>query len=423
MKKILNITGKDLLLTFRDPAALVLMLVTPFALTLAIAFAFGGLTGGGAGGTGLQGIPVVIVNHDPGQFGEMLVQVLESADLADLLEPAASADAEAARAAVDADEASAAVIIPDDFSESILPAGLMQGSLSAAPDRQQTVVEVYANPTAPISAGVVRSIVVGFLNQVAAGTAGGQVSITQLMANGLISPQQAASLGQEIGERAGQEAADLQLIAVRGETAGEGEANGFDWMDYMAPSMAILFLMFTVSAGGRSILAERDEGTLPRMLVSPTGATQVLGGKVSGVYLTGLAQVLILITASGLLFGVRWGDLLGVVVLTLALVAAATGWGMLVAALARTPGQANAVGTAIALIFAAAAGNFVPRPTLPDWLRIASYVSPNAWGLEAFGELASGGALADIVVPILALLVMAVVLFTVATLGFRRQYA
>ena len=31
----------------------------------------------------------------------------------------------------------------------------------------------------------------------------------------------------------------------------------------MAPSMAIMFLMFTVTNGGRSILAERDWGTLP----------------------------------------------------------------------------------------------------------------------------------------------------------------
>lgn len=416
MKKVLNIAWKDLLLTFRDPAALVLMLVTPFALTLAIAFAFGGLTGGGAGGTGLQDIPVVIVNHDPGELGAALVEVFQSEGMADLLEPTLLEDDAAARAAVDADDAFAAVFIPDDFSASVLPSG-------ATTSREPSVVEVYANPTAPISAGVVRSLIDRFLSQVSAGLAGAQMSVTQLMRSGLLDPQQAASLGQEIGERVAQGELGADPIVLTSHTPGESGSSGFDWMGYMAPSMAILFLMFTVSAGGRSILAERDEGTLPRMLVSPTGAGQVLGGKVFGIYLTGLAQVLILVAASGQLFGVHWGDLGGVVLLALALVAAATGWGMLIAALARTPGQANAVGTALALIFAAAAGNFVPRQTLPEVLRTLSLVSPNAWGLEAFGTLSTGGTLADIVLPIVALLAMAVVLFGVATVAFRRQYA
>ncbi|MCK7526881.1 MAG: ABC transporter permease [Ignavibacteriales bacterium] len=49
---------------------------------------------------------------------------------------------------------------------------------------------------------------------------------------------------------------------------------------YMAPGMALMFLMYTVSYGGRSILAERAQGTLPRLLVSPTSTAQMLGGKV-----------------------------------------------------------------------------------------------------------------------------------------------
>lgn len=419
MKKILNIAWKDLVVLWRDPGALALMLVTPFALTLAIAFAFGGLTGSGR--TSLQAIPVVVVNRDPGEMGQALVDVVQSEDLADLLEPALMEGENAARAAVDADEAAAAVLIPDDLTETIMPSGLMQGDFSAA-DLEQSVIRVYSNPTAPISAGIVRSIVEQFLGRAAAGAAAGQVAVTQLLRNGLISPQQIPSVAQEIGQQAGQEAAEADLIGLESQTLGGEEGGGFDWMGYMAPSMAILFLMFTVTAGGRSILAERDEGTLPRMLVSPSSAAQVLGGKVFGIYLTGLSQVLILVAASGLIFGVRWGDPLAVILVTLALVAAATGWGMLIAAFSRTPGQANAAGTGLALVFAVASGNFFPRQTLPPWLRTASYVTPNAWGLEAFGELSATGTLTDVVLPILALLVMAAVLFTVATLAFRRQY-
>jgi ABC-2 type transport system permease protein len=186
--------------------------------------------------------------------------------------------------------------------------------------------------------------------------------------------------------------------------------------------MAIMFLMFTATAGGRSVLAERDAGTLPRMLASPTSPAQVLGGKVMGTYTTGVGQMGILLLASGLIFGVRWGEPLAVTLVVLALVAAATGWGMVIAAYARTPGQANAIGTMMALIFGGLAGNFVPRQLLPEFLQKVSYITPNAWGLEAFGALSAGGGLADVVVSSVALLAMAAVLFGVSVAAFRRQY-
>ena len=70
----------------------------------------------------------------------------------------------------------------------------------------------------------------------------------------------------------------------------------------MAPGMAMMFLMFVVSQGGRSFLEERVQGTLPRLFISPTTLRQVLGGKVLGVYLTGMAQMFILVIASAVLF-------------------------------------------------------------------------------------------------------------------------
>ncbi len=411
MKKALNIAWKDLLTMFRDPSALILLLATPFALTLAIAFAFGGLTGGGGGDTGLADIPVVIVNHDTGALGAYLVQTFESEQLADLLAPTVGEDEAEARVAVDADQAAAVVVIPAGFSEHVMSA--------AAPGLEQSVIEVYANPTRPISVGIIRSIVDNFVGAVAAGSTAGQVTVSQLLTNGLISPQQATELGQEIGQRAG-EAADSHLIVLESETV-EGE-QGFNWLTYMSPSMAVLFLMFTVTAGGRSVLDERDEGTLPRMLTTPTSAIQVIGGKALGIYAKGLVQLAILMAAGRLLFGVSWGAPSAVAPLALALVGAATGWGMLLAAYARTPGQANSVGTALTLTFAAVAGNFMPRQVLPDWLKTVSYVSPNAWGMEAFIDLTAGGTLADVVMPIAALVLMAAILLGASVLAFRRQY-
>ncbi|MBC7258673.1 MAG: ABC transporter permease [Chloroflexi bacterium] len=420
MRKILNVAWKDLVTTFRDPTALIVMLAAPYALTLVMAFAFGGLSGGGGG---LSGIPVFVVNCDKGEFGSFLQQTFQSPELGDLLDVTVTTDEAAARATVDADKAAAVVIIPADLTESIVPSGLASGDPSALANRPQSVVEVYSNPDRPVSSSIVRSIVDQFLSRVSAGAVGGQVAVAQLMANGLLAPQEALSKGLEIGERAARRAAESRLIAIQGETAEKESQAGFDWLTYMAPSMAILFLMFTVSNGGKTLLAERDWGTLPRLLTTPTSTFQVLSGKVCGIYLTGLAQMGILLVASRLMLGVKMGPLSAVVPVTLALVAAATGWALVLAAYARTPGQANQMGTILSLAFGGLAGNFFPRQALPQWIRTVSLITPNAWGLDAFGKLTAGGALGDVLVPIAGLLVLAVALFLAASVLFRRQYA
>jgi ABC-type multidrug transport system permease subunit len=420
VKKALYIAWKDLRVAFRDPAAIILMLVTPFLLTLVFGFAFGGF--GGSSGEGISQIPIAVVNQDAGQVGQNLVQVLQSDDLANLVKPVEMSSDAQARLAVDRDQAAVAVIIPSDLTARVIPQG--EQSSSATANASPAVVEIYSRPTNPVSAGVVHSIVDQFLSRIDAGVVSGRVAVEQLLASGRIAPQQAASLGRQIGAEAGQASSDLALIHLQEQTtqASRPSSGGFDWMAYMAPSMAILFLMFTVTAGGRSILAEREGGTLPRMLASPTSTAMVLGGKVLGIFLTGALQVALLILASALLLHVHWGSPLAVGLLTLAVAAGATGWGTLLAAYSRTPGQASATGTALALIFGAASGNFVPRQALPGWLQVASSITPNSWGLEGFQSLAAGGGLAEVRMPVIALFFMMGVLFLAALLAFRRQY-
>jgi ABC-2 type transport system permease protein len=403
MKKLLNIALKDLKIMFRDPSALVWILVMPIALTLVMAFAFGRLTGGGQA-AGLSAIPVIIVDLDGGQMSQPIVQAFQSQALADLIEATTSTDEAAARQAVADDKAAAAIIIPAGFTEKIIPAGLQQGDFSALSKREQGVVEVYASPQRPISAPIVRSIVSAVLNRMTAASAAAQTSITQLIVSGYVSPQEMQQLGNDIGMRAGEQAAQGAALKLTVQSVGaSNNSGGFDWMAYMAPSMAILFLMFTVSLGGRSILAERQWGTLQRLLTSPTAPAQVLGGKISGIFLTGLAQMAILILFSAVAFGVRWGSPVALIGLIVATVFAASGWGALIAAYSKSPGQAMTIGSMIALVFAGLAGNFVPRQNYPEWLQRLSLITPNAWALEGFQSLGQGGGLQAVLLPIVAL--------------------
>jgi ABC-2 type transport system permease protein len=411
MKKLLLIGLKDLKLIFRDRAALVFMLLAPFLLTIGMGFVTGRFSGGTGG---LSDIPVVIVNLDNEQLGNALADVFASEELADLMEPNASSDPGAARRLIDEDEAAAAVIIPEGFTRSIIPA---EGTiLEVQPEPVQ--IEVYTNPSRPTGAGVIKAIVDEFISRVEEGRSSGMTSIVGLLQAGLLDPQNAESEARALFENVDQ--TETTAITLKTNTEG-AEAVEFDILAYMAPGMALLFLMYTVSYGGRSILAERSQGTLPRLLVSPTLTSQVLGGKVLGIFLTGVAQVGILILASTLFFRVQWGDATGLVVLILAAVFGATGWGMLITALARTPAQVGSIGSAMMLIFGILGGSFINLEQMHPVVRTVSKITPNAWGLDGFTTLALGGTLPNLIEPITALLIMGSLLFGVAVVLFNRH--
>lgn len=411
MKKVLLIGWKDVRLAFRDRAALVLMLAAPFALTLGLGFVTGRFSGSGS--TGISEIPVVIVNQDREQLGNALVQLFQSKDLAALVDPSVLDDPAAAKQRVDQDKAAAAIVIPAGFTRSIIPAA------GAAPSQEVVQVTLYTNPTSPTSVGVIRTILDEFISRVEVGRVGGEVAVAQLLSHGLIKPADAIQAGAEIGARqtstTGSGPIALAVVTPSGEPV------KFDPLAYIAPGMALMFLMFTVANGGRTLLAERNQGTLPRLLVSPTSSVQVLGGKVLGIYLTGVAQMLILIAGSTLIFGLNWGDPLAVLVLVLAAVVGAVGWGMLLTAALKTPGQISAIGSALMLTFGILGGSFISLGNMPVWFQAISKITPNAWGLDGFTTLGLGGRLPDIMTPVAALLAMGALLFAVAAVLLSRR--
>ncbi len=406
MKKVFYIALKDLEITFRDRTALLLLLLTPFLLTLGLGLVSGSFRQDDQP-TGLERIPTAWVNLDQGSLGQALEAVLEAPALTDLIAPVAYAEAEAARAAVAADEVGAAIIVPADYSATVLGGG-------------RSAIEVVENPERPISTGVVTAIATEFTSQVAINLTTVEMTVGAMIERGVITPAQAAELAQSIAQRL-QTSQVAPLIGLRTESASLNAGESFNFLAFMAPGMALFFLMYGVTIGARSLLQERRQGTLARILTSPTSVSQLLGGKLMGTFLIGAVQVGILITASSLFFGLRWGDPLGVVLLTLAAALGATGWGMALAAVAQTPEQVNSVGTAMMLLFGILSGTFVPvsAGSTLAWL---GRITPNKWALDGFFALGTGGGLSDITTDLLGLLALAAVLFVAAVVLFRRNW-
>lgn len=204
-------------------------------------------------------------------------------------------------------------------------------------------------------------------------------------------------------------------LAVVDLPAGKGE---IDATAFYGAAMSILFLFFTVGFAARSLLVERREGTLARMLASQATPGAILAGKAAAVSALGLAGFVTVWVVTSVAFGAEWGDPLAVALLILATVLAVGGLTMFVTSLARTDQQAETYTLVVTFAFALLGGNFV-GPFAPEVLRTLSLATPNGWALRAFIDLGADAATLPAILPALGVLVGAGLGF--GWIGVRRS--
>ena len=91
-----------------------------------------------------------------------------------------------------------------------------------------------------------------------------------------------------------------------------------------------------------------------------------------------------------LVFGVRWGDPIGVILLVIVLAIAASGASVLLGTLARSQEQAVAVGIVVAVALGMLGGCMWPLSGVGPLMRTVGHVAPQAWAMDAFVRLIFG---------------------------------
>ncbi len=416
--KAWTIAWKDTLIRFRDRNALLLMLAAPLILSAITGMAFGAFNNTEV--VPFSDIPVGIVNHDEGELGDLFEEILSSDELASLIRLQPVDDLQAARSLIEQGEARAVVYIPSGFSESLE---------TLEPGGSGVAVEVLTDPTANATPNIVRSIVQRIASGISSAMISQQVAVDQALTYDRLLGPALANLEPALIEELGAvftEESDAGLIEVRSVALPGAAGDSPSLMGFFAPSMAMVFLSFTMFDGTRSILDERRNGTLARIASTPTAYNQIILGKLIGVFLTGSLQLLVLIVASRLIFGLQWGrSVEGLLLMVFAVVAAYTGIGALIAGVARNIGQANVIGTTVALVMAVLGGNFFSASSFPDWLQAFSRMTINRWGMEGFIDLTMRQlSFEDVLLEAGVLIAAAVLLFIIATWRFKKlQFA
>ena len=414
--KAWTIAWKDTLIRFRDVNALLFMLAAPLLITAIIGSAFSGFFSDD-GDVPITDIPFIIVDGDETESSEQLIALFtDDETLSELLATEQMDDLDAAKRRVMVGESRAVLYIPAGFGAQV------QGD----EEGEATTLELYVDAAASITPNIIR----GILDRVSAGYSTALISVdvgvAQIVDDAAAYGPALANLETVVQAQVDEIAANRgqQRITLRQVIEGQDEeTTTFTPAAFFGPSMAIFFLLFTVMEGTRSILVEDQEGTLPRLLSTPTRPSTILLGKMGGVFLTGVLQFTVLLVGSRLLFNMDWGKSpLGILLLVVAFVAAATSLGMLIAAFARDNVQANIIGSAIILLFGILGGNFTTSFNYPDWLISISKLTLNYWGLEGFSDLTWRGlGLIDILPEVGALVLFALIAFALAVWRFQKR--
>ncbi|GAA2723875.1 ABC transporter permease [Actinocorallia aurantiaca] len=380
MRTALLIAGKDLRQRLRDRTLLMYALLLPLGLAFVFNLVFGGV---GEETT----FKVGVLDGDRGAVSAQFVD--------GVLRPVEESGAIALRTVQSRGEGEKLVEDGDLAALFVIPPGFTAAVGSGA----ETAIEVVGDADSPFGAQVARSIATSFTSQVT----------TVRLAVALVGGDP---------EDARRAVTSAEAVAVQDVAASDKQ---LDWSTYMAAGMAVFFLFFTVQFGVSGVLEERENGTLARLLAAPVSRTSVLAGKVLLSVFVGMASMVLLIVAMALLFGVQWGNLVGLGLVVLAGVLAATGVMAAVAAFARGHEQAGQWQAVLAITLGALGGSFFPVAQLGGVMSKLSLISPHYWFLRALSDLSGGASAVDVLPGVAALTGFTVVTGALAAYGWRKR--
>jgi ABC-2 type transport system permease protein len=384
--KALVIAGTNLRRMFRERSTIFFVIVLPMLIILLLGAAFGG-----------RFTPKVgVVTSGSGQLGEGLVAALgENEDL-----EVKRYEAEGALlTAVERGNVQAGLVVPAGYDRTLRGGGEAALQYLARPDQLGQQLRSTVDAAVAGQAGLLRAARFAEQLQLAPFEEG-------LATATLVGPQ-------------------IPAVTVEVETAGEALfPEDVGQFDLGAAQELVLFVFLTSLTGAIALIETRRLGVSRRMLATPTGAGTVVVGEGLGRFGIALAQALIIMVATALVFSVDWGDPLAAAVLVLVFCAVGAGAGMLLGATLSNDQQAVAVSLLAGLGLAALGGSMVPLEVFPDTVRKVAHLTPHAWANDAFAELVRrAGGLGDILLELGVLAAYAAVLLGLASWRLRRVIA
>lgn len=189
-----------------------------------------------------------------------------------------------------------------------------------------------------------------------------------------------------------------------------------------AAGIAVMFLLFSASGAGGTLLEENEAGTLERLLSSQLSINQLLVGKWLLITAIGTSQLTVMFLWGQIVFGVDLlGHLSGFFAMTIPTAAAAASLALMLATGCKTRAQLNGISVILILTMSALGGSMVPRYIMSEQMQKYGLLTFNAWALDGFNKVFWRDLPVSELSNQIAVLVMATgVMFVIARIFARR---
>jgi ABC-type Na+ efflux pump permease subunit len=420
---------KDMQMFFSDRRAVIMSFVVP----IAIASFFGSIFTGPDKNAEPARIAMAIVDHDRSAISKAIVSSVETDRNLKVASPAE----DEARESVRLGKTAVAVIVPPGFGDAAGKAFFGGGAKPA--------LGFLYDPSHGVELAMVRGILTEHVMEAVSremfGGAQGRAlldeTLPRVRASTMPTDDKRALLdmlssvqkfyqqpGSRVGGSGGAQGITMPYtVNEQAMTAGPNAAyNGYA---HSFAGMGIQFLLFAAANLGIEILLERQRGLWKRLRSAPVSRLALLGGKTASMTLIALMTLLVSFAFAMVVFRVRiQGSTIGFLSVSIACSVMAATFGLLIAALGRTPAATRGVTTLAVLMMVMLGGAWVPTFVFPAWMQTLTLVVPARWAVDGLDAMTwRGVGLSGAVVPTLVLLGFAVLFGAVALAQFRWEEA
>lgn len=423
MNAFLALIRKDLILYFSNKRALIITLAAP----IAIAAFFGSLFGNSDKKP--TRVPIAIVDQDGSPVTKQVILGMKDDSALNVIE----LDEVSAIEQVRQGKLRAAVVLPAKFGEL---AGRALFGNRAKPD-----VKIHYDPSQSIALAMVRGMLSQHVMKAVTQSmmsAGGGGLIAEARKDVLVAQGMTADARQDLialfdsvervqrntaapaspGKSAGP-TFELPFATVPAEVTGNQERK-YNSYAHSFGGMTVQFLLFMGIDLGVGLLLMRRMGLWKRLRAAPVSRALLLGSTIASGTLTALILMCGIFAVAIAAFGVRIdGSAIGFVGNMIAFALLASSFGLLIAAVGKTPEATRGLAIFATLLMVMLGGAWVPSFIFPGWLQTVSLANPARWAVDGFDAMTWRGLGLDAaLVPIGAMLAFSAAFTAIAIWRF-----
>ena len=398
MNKIFAIAWKDAIIRFASASELLFFIILPIVFTFLLA-------GGTPSGDEDPRIGLLVVDEAQTTISEQIVNALANSTA---VNPEV-VTREDAQSRFDERRASAVFIIPSGIDIESLQNGSAEVELLQQPNN--------------IDAMIAQSAVLTAIRSVSSAISAAQTAVdqreTKQAFTSEVEKEAYFESSLEVAQSIQRDAPD-RVTVVQGMTE--------DQVDYdpRANSSAgqLITWVFIPLFGISALFAyERQQGTLRRLLTTPSRKGTFLLGTISGQVAMALVQMLLLVGFGIFVMKLGWGrEPLALFLILFCSALAAAAFGTLMGTFIKTEGQASGLSIMFGMVFALMGGCWYPLELFPPAIQNAVKVLPTTWAMQGMLDLVlRGSGLQDILPEAAVLLGFAVIFFSVGVWRFRYE--